>query len=69
MIMVSILKLIRTAKQKAKCPFITQKVTNQSVVFAIATKTMRILVWAGAGSPYSVFYLHIVTISIPLVLS
>ena len=70
MIMVSILKLIRTAKQKAKCPFITQKVTNQSVVFAIATKTMRILVWAGAGGgPYSVFYLHIVTISIPLVLS
>ena len=43
--MVSILKLIRTAKQKAKCPFITQKVTNQSKVFAIATKTMRILVW------------------------
>ena len=36
--MVSILKLIRTAKQKAKCPFITQKVTNQSEVFAIATK-------------------------------
>ena len=65
--MVSILKLIRTAKQKAKCPFITQKVTNQSEVFAIATKTMRILVWA--GGPYSVFYLHIVTISIPLVLS
>ena len=67
--MVSILKLIRTAKQKAKCPFITKKVTNQSEVFAIATKTMRILVWAGTGSPYSVFYLHIVTISIPLVLS
>ena len=36
--MVSILKLIRTARQKAKCPFITQKVTNQSEVFAIATK-------------------------------
>ena len=67
--MVSILKLIRTAKQKAKCPFITQKVTKQSEVFAIATKNNENtgLVWA--GGPYSVFYLHIVTISIPLVLS
>ena len=36
--MVSILKLIRTAKQKAKCPLITQKLTNQSEVFAIARK-------------------------------
>ena len=67
--MVSILKLIRTAKQKAKCPFITQKVTNQSEVFAIATKNNENTGLVAGGGPYSVLYLHIVTISIPLVLS